>query len=132
MKEDMEPLGSTTLTHSVDLSSEGIPPPKKTASDTDYIIAVINMTNVVLTKQRMRVGTNAWTSWFNMQPIPRTCNSGDPQKCFDERAWVPVTTIGCGGPSFELELRSNKGEGAVWSGLYADCQRAGGVVILSP
>ncbi|MCM3608754.1 MULTISPECIES: hypothetical protein [Cupriavidus] len=110
----------------------GEPEPVVGIATDDYIIALANLTNIVVSLQRMKVGNNPWTAFTPMAPIGRTCSYGDPKKCADEGKYQKVTVIGCGGASFSIELRNHDGEGAVWDGLYADCQYGGGVLFLVP
>ena len=98
----------------------------------DYVLALINMTDVVLTKQRVRMNGGTWTQFIAMAAIGKTCQSNDPQTCFDQKAYVPIMVIQCGGSSFDIELRSNNDTGAIWENINASCNDAGGVITLMP
>ncbi|MBA1245919.1 hypothetical protein [Pseudomonas japonica] len=96
----------------------------------DWILMLINMTDRLLTLQRIKLGSNSWGGWTAMAPIGRTCNLNSPQVCFDEQRYSPVMTIGCGGAAFSIELRDADGYGAAWDGIVSNCQHAGGVITL--
>lgn len=96
----------------------------------DWTLMLINMTDKVMTRQRLKIGTGSWTGWSAMAPVGRTCNLATPQECYGEHLYSPVMTIACGGLSFSIELRDANGYGAIWDGIIAGCEFAGGVITL--
>lgn len=130
MEKTFERLGSTRI--------EQISSDTATAQSTvkitgnDYVVVLINHTNAVLTKHRVRVGQGAWTGWFLAPTIGRTCALSTVPECVNAKAWQAVFTIGCGGPAFDVEIRNEAGEGATWTGLVANCAAAGGILVLEP
>ncbi len=69
----------------------------ETIREKAYSIVLINRSSYTVVA--FKAGNAAW---FNVTPIPRTCNLGNCKACYDAGAGVPLTAVPCTEKPFDL------------------------------
>jgi hypothetical protein len=100
--------------------------PRVEAAGSNYLVALINSTDICIIMGRVNQG-----HWFPTPKVCRTCSS-DYDTCFNQQAWAPVLNCQCNEAPFELTLveqpdANGNAKGGTWT-ITPDCGHAGGVI----
>jgi len=125
-EKEFSPMQKTTVKSFTVKVKESEVKPYVQPLASNYVVALINMTDECLIMGRVNQG-----HWFPIPKVCRTCSS-DYDTCFNQKSWFPVLNCQCNDAPFQLTLveqpdANGNARGGSWT-ISPDCDHAGGVI----
>jgi hypothetical protein len=115
------------------VTSSAAPPRAHPESD-DYVIYLINMTNLVITRGCYNFNPKGKNAWFVLPTTPNNCLS-DCDTCQKNQQWTPILNVSCKFP-INLTIATNPDDKGSYHyatfPLTPDCGYAGGGICITP
>jgi hypothetical protein len=112
-----------------------VPTPRSTHPATDdYLILLINCSNLVITRGCYDFNPNGPNNWFVLPTTSRNCPSGNCDTCAENEQWTPILNVNCN-ESINLTIATNPdNSGKVYGATFAitpNCSYSGGAICIT-
>jgi hypothetical protein len=108
-------------------------PKKAYPEDDDYVIFLVNTSNLTITRGCYNFNPNGNNNWFVLPTTGHNCNS-DCDTCGQNQEWTPILNVNCA-ENIDLTIATNPdASGEVYGATFnvtPSCQYSGGFICIT-